>query len=58
MPTATTLRAATAADARTIAALHAASWRAAYGGILAAAYLERELDADRREIWGTLLRAT
>lgn len=45
------LRRATLTDARTIAALHAASWRLAYRGALADKYLERDAEADRQSLW-------
>jgi len=44
-------RDAGSADAEAIAALHASSWRSAYQGILAADFLEREVDSDRRLLW-------
>jgi GNAT superfamily N-acetyltransferase len=37
--------------ARTIAALHAASWRATYRGIFSDAYLDYEVDAERLRHW-------
>ena len=42
------IRLATLADARAIAELHVASWRAAYVGILPPAYLEG-LSVEERE---------
>lgn len=45
------IRTATADDAATIAALHAASWRAAYANILDPAYLAGPIDAERRAVW-------
>ena len=45
------LRAATAADAGLIGALHAASWRSAYRGFLSDAYLESEVEQDRVTHW-------
>lgn len=48
---AATLRPMTAADADAVAALHAASWRVAYRGILADHYLDHEVDADRQSVW-------
>ena len=45
------IRPATPADADRVAALHAASWRAAYRGILAAAFLDGPVEADRRSLW-------
>jgi ribosomal protein S18 acetylase RimI-like enzyme len=41
------------ADAEAIAALHAASWRATYRGIMPDAFLEREADDNRRRHWLT-----
>lgn len=46
-----TLRAITDADAPLIASLHARSWRSAYRGILADAYLDGAIDADRLATW-------
>jgi GNAT superfamily N-acetyltransferase len=37
--------------AQTIAALHAASWRAAYRGIFTDAYLDYQVEADRLRHW-------
>lgn len=45
------IRAATVADAAGIAALHAASWRSTYRGILSDAFLAGEADADRAATW-------
>jgi GNAT superfamily N-acetyltransferase len=42
---------ATAADAETIAALHAASWRAAYRGIMPDDFLDRAVFDDRLNHW-------
>lgn len=39
------------ADAGTVAALHAASWRRAYRGILTNAYLDSDLEAERHAVW-------
>lgn len=60
------VRAATSEDARAIAEVHVASWRAAYRGLLPDGYLDRlsvdEREAQRREHlddpageWGTLV---
>ncbi len=46
-----TLRPRRAADADAVAALHAASWRSAYRGILTDDYLNEALDADRATLW-------
>ena len=45
------IRAATIADADAIAALHAASWRSAYRGILSDSTLGPALDDERRSHW-------
>jgi GNAT superfamily N-acetyltransferase len=45
------IRTATPADAKAIAALHTASWRIAYRGILSDDYLQHELDQDRLSDW-------
>jgi ribosomal protein S18 acetylase RimI-like enzyme len=45
------LRPATAADAPAIAALHTASWQAAYAHILAPDWLANALPADRLRVW-------
>jgi ribosomal protein S18 acetylase RimI-like enzyme len=45
------LRTAEAADADRVAALHAASWRSAYRGLLADAYLDGDIDGERRAVW-------
>ena len=45
------LRDAVAADADAIAALHAASWRSAYRGIVSDAFLDGEVAAERRAVW-------
>lgn len=44
-------RDATLADAPRIAALHAASWRRAYRGMLSDEYLDTDLEADRTRVW-------
>lgn len=49
------LRRATRADADAIAALHAESWRSAYGGLLPAHQLGRGLDNERRRHWRAAL---
>jgi ribosomal protein S18 acetylase RimI-like enzyme len=49
------LRSMTPADAALVASLHAASWRAAYRGILSDAYLDGPIDADRQATWQTRL---
>lgn len=45
------IRVAAAADAAAIAALHAASWRSSYRGILSDDYLATEVDAERLANW-------
>jgi GNAT superfamily N-acetyltransferase len=49
------IRAAQRADANAIAALHAASWRAAYRGAFSERYLAAEVDADRSSVWSERL---
>jgi ribosomal protein S18 acetylase RimI-like enzyme len=51
------IRPATVADADAIAALHAASWRSAYRGILKGDTLGPTLDTDRRAHWRAELAA-
>jgi len=46
-----TLHAISMADLEAVAALHCASWRTAYRGILSDAYLDGNLLSDRREVW-------
>lgn len=46
-----TIRLADAGDAEAVAMLHARSWRSAYRGIYPDAYLDGELDEDRRRLW-------
>lgn len=55
-PKAPTIRAAGADDADRIAALHVASWRATYRGMLADAYLDGPIEAERRAFWTERLR--
>ncbi len=50
-PSTLTIRHVDLDDADTIAALHAASWRRAYRGILADSYLDADLEAERRGVW-------
>jgi ribosomal protein S18 acetylase RimI-like enzyme len=52
-----TLRAMADADAPVVAALHAASWRSAYRGILSDHYLDHRADVDRNEVWRQRLGA-
>src|SRR4051812_43028830 len=49
------LRLAGPADAEPIAALHADSWRRHYRGAYSDAFLDGDLDADRRAVWGQRL---
>jgi ribosomal protein S18 acetylase RimI-like enzyme len=51
------LRQATAADAATIALLHAESWRRHYRGAYADSYLDGDVVADRRAVWSARLTA-
>jgi len=48
-------RAATAADAAAIAAIHTASWRDAYATILDPTYLAGPVEADRLALWTSRL---
>ena len=52
-----TLRAMADADAPVVAALHAASWRSAYRGILSDHFLDHLADADRDAVWRQRLGA-
>ena len=54
-PGATALRRATAADAEAVAALHVASWRSAYRGLLADAYLDGAIAPERHAFWARRL---
>jgi ribosomal protein S18 acetylase RimI-like enzyme len=45
------LREARASDAATVAALHAASWRATYRGVLADRWLDEQAATDRLALW-------
>jgi GNAT superfamily N-acetyltransferase len=49
---------ATAADAAEIAALHAASWRNAYRGMLPDVFLDEQIDGERLEFWNTRFKST
>ena len=49
---------ATAADAAEIAALHAASWRIAYRGMLPDTFLDEQVDGERLEFWSTRFNST
>lgn len=51
----TRIRIATAADAETVARLHAASWRRHYRGAYADAYLDGDVVADRLAVWSQRL---
>jgi hypothetical protein len=50
-----TFRSADASDSAAIAALHAASWRHAYRGILPDSYLDGAIGAERLELWSKRL---
>jgi len=50
------IRPATVADVAAIAAIHVASWRDTYAGILAPDYLNGPIEADRLAIWSERLR--
>jgi hypothetical protein len=45
------LRTGLAADAVSIAELHAASWRSAYRPYLSATYLDADIGAERERVW-------
>jgi len=49
------IRSATEADAATIAAIHAASWRDAYAHILAPEFLSGGIEEDRLAVWSQRL---
>jgi len=51
----TRLRVASSGDAAQIAALHAASWRVAYRGMLSDAYLDGAVFEDRFRLWSARL---
>jgi GNAT superfamily N-acetyltransferase len=51
------LRAAGAADAEQIAALHTDSWRRHYRGAYADSFLDGEIRTDRRTVWSSRLAA-
>lgn len=46
-----TIRPATTSDAENIALLHASSWKKAYRGLLSDAYLDNDLESERKNIW-------
>jgi GNAT superfamily N-acetyltransferase len=52
------LRPMTPADADTVAALHATSWRSAYRGMLPDDFLDNGLDAERQAVWRKRLQAS
>lgn len=52
-----TLRDAGAADAAAIAAVHVASWRATYRGIMADAYLDGPVEQERAKVWAERMGA-
>jgi ribosomal protein S18 acetylase RimI-like enzyme len=54
-PRALTIRAATVDDARAIAEVHVASWRAGYRGLMADAYLADLSVEQRVALWETIL---
>jgi GNAT superfamily N-acetyltransferase len=51
------LRTAVPADALQIAALHAASWRYAYRGVLSDAYLAEQIASERAAFWAKCLKS-
>ena len=50
------IRPATEADAASVAAIHVASWRDAYAGILSAEFLNGPIEADRLAVWSQRLQ--
>lgn len=50
------IRSAVEADAASIAAIHAASWRDAYAHILTPEFLNSSVEADRLTVWSARLR--
>lgn len=50
-------RAARPSDADRVAALHADSWRRHYRGAYADAFLDGDVESDRRSVWSSRLRA-
>ena len=51
-----TIRSATKSDAADIAAIHVASWRDAYAGILSSEFLNGDIESDRLGVWSGRLR--
>lgn len=51
-------RAARRSDAPAIAALHTASWRAAYRGLLPDAFLDTEVEAEHVDLWHQRFKAS
>jgi GNAT superfamily N-acetyltransferase len=51
------IRPIVAADASTVAALHATSWKHAYRGMLRDEYLDTDVAGDRRQAWAARLGA-
>jgi hypothetical protein len=50
-----TIRSAIEADAADIAAIHSASWRDAYAGILSPDFLNGDIEQDRLRVWSQRL---
>ena len=50
-----TIRSAVEGDAAAIAAIHTANWRDAYAGILAAEFLNGDIETNRFELWSRRL---
>src|SRR5215475_5751966 len=50
-----TIRSAVEGDAAAIAAIHTASWRDAYAGILAAEFLNGDIETNRLDLWSRRL---
>lgn len=53
-----TFRLMRGADAPAVAALHAASWRSVYRGILSDAFLDGPVNEDRAQVWDARLQRT
>ncbi|MDT9002286.1 GNAT family N-acetyltransferase [Paucibacter sp. APW11] len=49
------IRQASVTDIPTVAALHAASWKHSYRGVLGDLYLDQQVDASRRQHWSARL---
>jgi GNAT superfamily N-acetyltransferase len=56
-PSNVVLRLIEPSDVNIVASLHARSWRKAYRGILADAYLDQDLESERQAVWTAKLAA-